>query len=123
MKFSEDRDDEVHVIAGYGPGFVRIRGVDYHASLLLAADHVEADWPCRSVEMLEPALLDRIAGLDPELVLIGSGERQQFPGREALEYFRSHGIGVEIMDTPAACRTYNLLVLEGRRVVAALIVA
>ena len=122
MKFSEHTDDAVHVIAGYGTGFVQIRGAEYRSSLLLAGDRVESDWPCLSVDLLEPALLDRIIALAPEVVLIGSGERLRFPRRETLDYFRSRGIGVEVMDTAAACRTYNLLVLEGRKVVAALIV-
>jgi uncharacterized protein len=123
MKFSEHRDDAIHLISGYGPGFVRIRGADYCASLLVSGDRLVPDWPCRSVEVLESGLLAGILELAPEVVLIGSGARLQFPGREALEYFRSRGIGAEVMDTAAACRTYNLLALEGRKVVAALIIS
>lgn len=122
MKFTEHKMDGVALITGYGPGYVRVGEKDYRASLLLSPDALDPAWPCGSMEELTPEAMSGILAGRPELVLIGCGARQAFPPRSVLRVLAEAGVGAEFMSTEAACRTYNLLVLEGRKVQAALIV-
>jgi len=92
-------------------------------SFLLAPDRLVEDWPVRSADQFDLAAVDAIAALNPEVVLLGTGARQVFPPREAQVALLRRRIGVEVMDNAAACRTYNLLAGEGRRVVAAIMLA
>lgn len=89
-------------------------------SFLLAPDRIVEDWPVVSIDQFDVAAADLIAALDPEVVLLGTGTRQMFPPREAQVALLRRRIGIEIMDNAAACRTYNLLAGEGRRVLAAI---
>lgn len=89
-------------------------------SFLLAPDRVVEDWPVVRADQFDASAAEAIAGLAPEVVLLGTGARQVFPPREALVSLLRRRIGVEVMDNAAACRTYNLLAGEGRRVVAAI---
>jgi uncharacterized protein len=75
-----------------------------------------------SIEELAAPHIERLAALAPEIVLLGTGERHRFPPARVLAQIYAQGIGIEIMDTYAACRTFNILAGEGRRVLAALIV-
>lgn len=88
--------------------------------LLAAPDRLISDWPVRSSGQFDVAAATSIAALEPEVVLLGSGTRQEFPPRESQVALLRRRIGVEVMDNSAACRTYNLLASEGRRVVAAI---
>jgi uncharacterized protein len=89
----------------------------------VSADRLVTDWPATSVEALAPDHLAAIVEMRPEIVLLGSGAAFRFPEPALLAPLYRAGIGVEVMDTPAACRTYNILMGEGRNVVAALILA
>lgn len=89
-------------------------------SFLLAPDRIVEDWPVSQAGEFDAASVEAIAALEPEVVLLGTGTRQQFPPREAQVALLRRQIGVEVMDNAAACRTYNLLAGEGRRVVAAI---
>lgn len=89
------------------------------ASFLLASDRVVEHWPATAVESLDAAAVDMVLALDPEVVLLGTGARQRFPAAAILARFLSRGVGIEVMDNAAAARTFNVLVAEGRRVVAA----
>lgn len=88
-------------------------------SFLLAVDQLLADWPPRAVDELDQAALAPILALQPEVLLLGTGQRQRFPAPALLASLLQRGIGVEVMDNAAAARTYSLLAQEGRRVVAA----
>lgn len=88
------------------------------ASFVLAPDRLLEDWPVADARMLAPPHAETVLGLQPELVLLGSGERQVFPPMAFLAAFLGKGIGIEVMDNAAAARTYDLLAAEGRRVVA-----
>jgi uncharacterized protein len=88
-------------------------------SFVLAPDQVIEDWPVTNAAAFDEAAADTIAALKPEVVLLGTGEKQVFPPREALVSLLRRRIGVEVMDNAAASRTYNLLASEGRRAVAA----
>lgn len=92
-------------------------------SLLLAPDRLVEDWPVQTPDQFDRAAAETVAALDPEVVLLGTGTRQVFPPREAMAALLARRIGIEVMDNGAACRTYNLLAGEGRRVVAAIMLA
>jgi uncharacterized protein len=90
-------------------------------SLILTGRQVITEWEPKRLTELTESHLELVLSLDPELVLLGTGAKQQFPAMEILTALHRAQIGVEIMDTAAACRTFNILVAEGRHVVAALI--
>jgi uncharacterized protein len=122
MKISLDAPGARNVVTAYASGAIRIGGRTYERSLILTATSVVEDWRPTRIEDLVAADLEPLLELKPEVLLVGSGARQGFPAREALARLYDARIGFEIMDTGAACRTYNLLVAEGRDVAAALIV-
>ncbi|MFP4063192.1 MAG: Mth938-like domain-containing protein, partial [Halochromatium sp.] len=121
MKFSEFETDAGPLIEAYEPGQVRIQGQDYRGSLAVTAGQVLNDWGPPQFEALAPAHFEALAALAPQVVVLGTGARQRFPEPALYAVLLAQGIGVEIMDTGAACRTYNILAGEGRRVVVALI--
>jgi uncharacterized protein len=87
---------------------------------VLTPERVEP-WPTASFEALAEADFERLRALDPEVVLLGTGARQRFPHPRLARPLAEARIGLEVMNTPAACRTYNILMAEGRKVVAALL--
>ena len=122
MKISLDQPDTANVVRAYAPGAVRIGNRTYDRSLIVTAARIIEAWRPARIEELSPTDLEPILELQPEVLLIGTGTRQRFPDRGALAALYAARLGFEIMDTGAACRTYNLLVAEGRNVAAALIV-
>jgi len=121
MKLQPDRMD-VQAVTGYGEGWIAINGEKIHHSLIISSKGDRWDWPCHHLDELTRAHFDELAQLGVELVIFGSGRRLQFPRPECLQGLMQLGLGVETMDTQAACRTYNILAGEGRQVAAALIV-
>ena len=121
MKIEREQPEGRNAFTGYGEGYVEVNGVRYSESLVVSGDRVISDWPARSVESLSGDHIAAIVDLKPEVVLIGTGVRFQFPEAALLAPLQKAGIGVEVMDTKAACRTYNILLGEGRNVAAALI--
>ena len=121
MKFEQDASQGRNTFTGYGEGYVEVNRTRYAASLVVSADRIVADWPATSVEGLAADHFAALVALAPEIVLLGTGARFEFPAPALLAPLYQAGIGVEVMDTPAACRTYNILLAEGRNVVAALI--
>jgi uncharacterized protein len=122
VKIERDEAPGRNTFTGYGEGYVEVNRTRHCASLVVAGDRLVTDWPAASLESLSADHLAAIVELAPEIVLIGTGSTFRFPEPQLLAPLRSAGIGVEVMDTPAACRTYNILLGEGRNVVAALIV-
>jgi len=122
MKLHLSRPDGSNQITSCGAGFVAINGKRYERSLVVDATHIDTDWPVAELAALEAEHLAALAAARPEVVLLGTGSRLQFPRPEVLRPLVEAGIGYEVMDTAAACRTYSVLIAEGRRVVAALIV-
>jgi uncharacterized protein len=90
-------------------------------SVILGSHGERQDWPATAFEDLGPAHFEQLASLRPEVVIFGSGDRIRFPRAAWLQPLLALGIGVETMDTAAACRTYNILAQEGRHVAAALL--
>ncbi|HEB58150.1 MAG TPA: hypothetical protein ENJ01_02915 [Gammaproteobacteria bacterium] len=105
-------DPVVEVLEG---GLARVRG-----SLLLTGERLITGWTPRHTEELTAEHLDAALALEPELILLGTGARQRFPAPAILARPQARGIGMEVMATAEACRTFNILVAEGRPVVAAL---
>jgi uncharacterized protein len=120
MKFTLDSRTDINVIRGYGPGEVRIGELVHHAPCIVTAQQLVLDWQVRDVASLVVADLDVIFALKPDVVLLGTGARQIFPERVIRQAFAAHRVGLEVMDLGAACRTYNILVQEERRVAAVL---
>ena len=121
MKFHLEQRAGKNAFTGYGDGYVAVNGARHEASLVVAADRLITDWPARSIDALAGDHLAAIVQMRPEIVLIGTGAKFAFPDASRLAPLYNAGIGVEVMDTPAACRTYNILMNEGRNVVAAVI--
>lgn len=121
MKIEREQAEGKNLFTGYGPGYVEVNGKRYGASLVVAGDRLVADWPLPSVAEISADHLAAILALKPEIILLGTGATFVFPDRARLAPLYNAGLGVEVMDTPAACRTYNILLGEGRNVVAALI--
>ncbi|MGH8678940.1 MAG: Mth938-like domain-containing protein [Burkholderiales bacterium] len=107
-------------VSGYGPGYIVVNGNRYEASLVVLPDKIIERWGAPAAESLDEAALRFLATLGVEIVLIGTGKTLKFPEAQNLRWLIEAGIGFEIMDTNAACRTYNILVAEDRKVAAAL---
>lgn len=110
----------LHLFSGYGPGYVAINKVRYETGVLVSPEKVMA-WPVTGFEALAAADFAFIAEWKPEIVILGTGATQRFPLPALGRSLAGAGAGVEIMDSRAACRTYNILASEGRSVVAAIL--
>jgi uncharacterized protein len=121
MKLTDEKIAGINLIRSYGQSEVRIGETVLRGSCLVKADRIVSDWRPRSVAELTVDDLEAVIAMQPEVVVIGSGPKQEFPAPEVLGAVMSRGIGCEVMDTGAACRTYNILASEGRTVVAALL--
>jgi uncharacterized protein len=141
MRFSLDEKSDVYTIRSYGPGYVEFSVPTYSGeavellkeglrhdesrqkicqSVIVLPNRLQ-EWSPASFLELEEFHFQPLLDLEPEIVLIGTGDRLRFPASYLVEPLLRHQIGVEFMNTAAACRTYNILVGEGRRVVAALL--
>lgn len=123
MKMHQDSADGSYRIVRYGADGVQINEQIYTESLLLMPDQIITSWAPTRIEDLNGHHLTQAQSLNPEVILLGTGKHQQFPDRAVMRPILQSGIGLEVMDTGSACRTYNILMGEGRRVVAALIIS
>jgi uncharacterized protein len=122
LKLHADARSTKHTVTAYGPGQVSIDGTLYSRSLLLLPDRIDAGWGPAGFAALAAEHIAALLPLACDVILLGTGTRQRFPAPALLRPLIEAGRGVEVMDTPAACRTYNVLAAEGRRPAAALIV-
>jgi len=122
MRFTQDSSSATNLIRAYGEGQLRIRDDVYRETLIVSASSVITVPEVHEVADLTVFDASRILALGPDLVLLGTGARQLFPAGSFRHQFLTAGIGIEVMDTGAACRTFNVLVAEQRRVVALLMV-
>ncbi|MFM6985052.1 MAG: Mth938-like domain-containing protein [Hydrogenophaga sp.] len=123
MKLHADKADR-YTITAYGQDWVAVNGERHQRSLLLSATDGPRPWDCADFDELRASHFDQLLAQfaePPELVLLGSGSRLRFVHPSLLTGLIRRRIGVETMDTGAACRTYNILAGEGRRVLAALL--
>ncbi|HVE88611.1 MAG TPA: Mth938-like domain-containing protein [Burkholderiaceae bacterium] len=121
MKLHADTPTTQNTVTAYGPGFVEINRVRYTTHVLVTPDKVER-WPVTSFETLDTSTFERLRDLRSEVVLLGTGARQRFLHPRLTRPLSDARVGLEVMDTQAACRTYNILVAESRKVAAALFV-
>ena len=122
MKLHLDPATAKNAITGYGEGYVMVNRQRFERSLVVLPDRILLDWPATSFEALAPEHFAALAGLDREIILLGTGARLRFPRPEIMQPLMRSGVGVEVMDVQAACRTYNILLAEDRRVAAALLI-
>lgn len=122
LKLFADARSTVNTVTAYGAGHVAVNGRQLNRSLLLLPDHLDESWGPEDFAAITAAHFAALLGLSCDVLLLGTGVRQRFPAPALLRPLIEAGRGVEIMDTPAACRTYNILVAEGRAVAAALII-
>ncbi len=123
MKLQPDRADGVNLIRSHEAGRLLINQDSYTQSVIVPPTGPVEPWACARHAELSLADFERIAAMKPEVVIFGSGSRLRFPPPALLRPLMAARIGIETMDTTAACRTYNVLVSEGRQVVAALLMA
>jgi uncharacterized protein len=123
MKIHLDASNGRCVVRGYEPGRLHIDNEVYEHSLILMPERVVANWRPRHFGELDVSSLAELAAWQPEVVVLGTGSTLRFPPAAWLAPFFASQVGVECMDTGAACRTYNLLMSEGRSVVAGLLLA
>ncbi len=123
MSLSLDPTDFRFVCRGIGEdGAVLVNQLRLTGSLILSPDRLQENWPIGSATELRLPHTEAILAFSPEVVLLGTGDRQIFPHGEFMAGFLGRSIGIEVMNNPAAARTFNVLAGEGRKVVAAFIV-
>lgn len=121
MKLHLNRTEGVYLIDAYGDDHVQVNGRRHEASLILLPDRLIADWPVRAYDALVEADYLGLAEHRPEILLVAVAGSQPVPRPRLYARLLAQGIGVETMQLGAACRTYNVLVGEGRRALAAII--
>jgi uncharacterized protein len=122
MRFAQDSTSGINVIRAYGNGELRVNENVYRGAVILSAATVIAAANIDNLDDLVAWGFSRTLELEPELVLLGTGARQVFPAASVGAQFLRAGIGFEVMDTSAACRTFNVLVGEQRRAAAMLLI-
>ena len=122
MKLHATTPGPANVINAYGEGYVMVNGARHESNVIVTATEVRA-WDASSFDKLSPEDFDVLKDIGLEIVLLGTGPKQRFPHPRLTAGLARAGIGVEVMDLQAACRTYNILVAEERKVAAALLFA
>ena len=122
MKLHENISPGQNLIRACEPGKITINDLHIYTSCIVTPDRLLQDWPLQAMSALGREHLQPLHKLGVEIVLFGSGNQHQFPDMRKLISLTDRGIGFEVMDTHAACRTYNILMSEGRAVAAALII-
>ncbi|MFT4103567.1 MAG: Mth938-like domain-containing protein [Burkholderiaceae bacterium] len=121
MKLHPDQSSVLNTVTGYGDGYVEINARRFDSSVIVGPEWPAEHWPVARFEDLSAVHFERLLEIGPDIVLLGTGRRQRFPSPRLTQALLARRIGVEVMDTPAACRTYNILMTEGRLVLAALL--
>lgn len=122
MQLSQENPDFIYVLRGISPAGVLVNQETLATSFVLTPNQLVQDWRPASVDELQPRDMDAVLALQPALVLLGTGPRQRFPAPAVMAALLTRGIGIEVMDSAAAARTFNVLATEGRKVVAAFLV-
>lgn len=110
-----------NLFTGYGPGYVVVNGERRNAHLVVSAEQI-LEWDITHFDALSPDHFESLVAHRPEIVILGTGNTLRFPHPSLSQPLYSAGIGFEVMDTQSACRTYNILCAEGRKVTAALLI-
>lgn len=121
MKLHSDPQSSQNTITGYGIGFLEVNQTPYSHALIVQPEGEVLAWPVEEIQDLSEDHFSMISALLPELVIVGTGKRQVFLNPKILQPLIKAKIGFEMMDSQAACRTYNILMGEGRKVLAAIL--
>ena len=121
MKLQLENTSGLNTVTAYGEDYVSVNGVRHHCNLLVLPDRLLPNWTQATFETLSVADIELLAALDSEVVLLGTGQRLRFPSPELMRPLLRAQKGIEVMDVPAACRTYNILIGEGRKVAVGLL--
>lgn len=121
MKLHRDPHTGQNIVTAYGEGYIDINMQRHESSLLLLPEEIQSGWGQAGFAALSLADFHPVMAAGCEVLLLGTGRQQRFPPPALLRELMQARIGVEIMDTGAACRTFNILVAEGRKVAAALL--
>ena len=121
MKFHVSDAAGQNRFTGYGDGYVSVNHQRFEHSIIVAPGHEVTRWEIAGFEALTDADFEKLLELAPEIVILGTGQTQRFPHPRLTRALTARSVGVEVMDTRAACRTYNILIAESRQVVAALL--
>ena len=121
MPLAEDKITSRYSISGYNAGEIIVNETPYRESLILSPQSILCPWPVSSVDDIDQSSLQPVLEMNPRVVLLGTGEQQIFPDAKIFGLFGERGIGLEVMNNGALCRTFNILVAEDREVVAAII--
>ncbi len=120
VQLTRDQDRAQLLVRSCEPGVITIGDRQIRSHFLVFPDRIRPDWPVDNVAALTAIDFDEAAACEPDLIVLGTGQTLAFPRAEVSAALLARGIGFEVMDTRAACRTYNVLVMDGRSVVAAL---
>ncbi len=121
MKLQLENTSGLNTFTAYGEDYVSVNGVRHHCNLAVLPDRLLPNWTQATFETLSVADIELLAALDSEIVLLGTGQRLRFPSPELMRPLLRAQKGIEVMDVPAACRTYNILIGEGRKVAVGLL--
>ena len=121
MKLNLDTNSATYIISSYSPGSITINEETLTRSFVVTPERLIRDWPPQAFDELQVKHFVSVVDLRPEIVLLGSGARLRFPDITLTQPLVDEGIGLEVMDTGAACRTFNVLLSEGRRVAGAML--
>ncbi len=122
LKLHQDTSGALNTVTGYGPDYVDVNLQRHEGSVIVLPGAPVREWPVSSFDALAPEHFAMLLDPAPELVIFGSGARLRFPHPRLVAALTAKRIGVETMDFQAACRTYNILMAEGRKVAAALLI-
>lgn len=122
LKLHQDAHGALNTVTGYGADYVEVNLERHTGSIIVLPESPVVEWPVAAFDALTPELFAMLLAPAPEVVVFGSGERLRFPHPRLTAALTAKRIGVEAMDFKAACRTYNILMAEGRRVAAALLI-
>lgn len=123
MKLHLSNLEGINFFSGYGTGYVIINQVRYEQNLVVFPDRILENWCTGNVGRFALHDFEELLTYQPEIILLGTGETLRFPDHQLMKSVLNLGIGLEVMDTFSACRTYNILSAEGRRVAAALLIS
>ena len=123
MKLHAETPTVTNTFTGYGEGYVLVNQERFERNVVVMPERIWTEWEATTFEALTEEHFAALAALECDVLLLGTGARLRFPNRRLMRPVLRLGRGIEVMDVPAACRTYNLLVNEGRKVGAALLMS
>lgn len=123
MKLQLANTDGLNTFTAYGDGYVSVNGIRHNCNIAVLPNRLIPEWTLATFDSLSVADFELLAGLDAEIILLGTGNQLRFPRPELMRPLIQAQKGLEVMDLQAACRTYNILISEGRKVAAGLLLA